>query len=104
MSFPPPSQVPSAPQLRPPPNLPRKDNEVATLLICGGLALGLGGLLWWWFSRPSARELRTEEVLCALPSNANFCDMPEAAVVGPAILAVVGAFGILLGVILYSKR
>lgn len=78
------------------------------LLTVLGLVLAAGAGLWWWTSQPSDAELRTEEVSCALrrqfDANAFCSDPPAPAVAGPVVLAIIGGFVALCGVILVSGR
>lgn len=74
-----------------------------TLLLVAGIAAVVVAAAWYLLGRPSGRERRTEEVSCAM-RGVESCSLPEGPVAGPIVLAVAGAFLILLGVILLSGR
>jgi integral membrane sensor domain MASE1 len=74
----------------------------STFLAVAGIAAVLAGAGWYRFGRPSDTEQRTREVLCAM--RGDVCDELAGPVAGPAVLAVAGAFLILLGAILHAGR
>lgn len=57
--------------------------------------------LWWWLSAPTPTAVRTAEVSCRMGGRSG-CSVPERDTVGPIIVAVTGAFLILIGTILYA--
>jgi ABC-type phosphate transport system permease subunit len=63
------------------------------LIVLGVLAV-LAAPVWRWLEQPTQMAVRTAELLGRTA--------PEAPTVGPIILAIVGAFLILLGVILHT--
>jgi predicted PurR-regulated permease PerM len=63
------------------------------LIVAGVLAV-LAAPVWRWLEQPTEMAVRTAELLGRTT--------PAAPTVGPIILAIVGAFLILLGVILHA--
>lgn len=76
--------------------------QVWHVLIASGLMAMAGAAGWWLLSRPSGREVRTAELTCTMLERAD-CAIPQAAVAGPVVLAVVGGFAVLIGVLLRGQ-
>lgn len=72
------------------------------LLVVVGAAGMVGALVWWWTSIPDGRDVRTAEVGCAV-RNALDCDVPASTVIGPVVVAAVGALLVVVGVILRGQ-
>jgi H+/gluconate symporter-like permease len=61
-----------------------------------GVAMALGGLAWWFFTRPSDADIYNAQLLGD--------PIPHAAVAGPIVLAIAGAVLAIIGAIVWSGR
>lgn len=87
------TESPTVPTHRP--SASRQIEAWILAVAAGALAVLIAGA-WWLLSRPGQEAVRTAEIMGG--------PTPHAAVVGPAVLAIAGAFVILLGVILRGQR
>lgn len=76
--------------------------SVPLLIVAGVSAIVVAGL-WFWLSAPPPGDVRLARIACNMRDRAD-CVVPAREIAGPIVLAIAGAFLVLIGTIVYSSR